>query len=92
MTGSDRVYPDGTKPGQMLDLYARRFPTVEIDATYYRVPGIATFESMARGTPDGFRFSAKVPGTATHLPEPGAEGVHDDVVPCAVTSNRAIRN
>jgi uncharacterized protein YecE (DUF72 family) len=73
------VYPTGTKPGQMLDWYARHFTTVEIDATYYRVPGAATFESMARRTPEGFRFSAKLPSTATHLPEPGARSVHEDV-------------
>jgi uncharacterized protein YecE (DUF72 family) len=41
------VYPPKTKPGEMLDLYAERFAAVEIDATYYRVPGIVTFESMA---------------------------------------------
>jgi len=73
------VYPPGTKPGEMLASYARRFPTVEIDATYYRVPSLATFASMAARTPDDFRFSAKLPGTATHLPAPGTTGVHDDV-------------
>jgi len=73
------VYPLGMKSAQMLEFYARRFVTVEIDATYYRVPGIATFESMARRTPAGFRFAAKLPGSATHLPEPGTGRVHDDV-------------
>ena len=74
------VYPPGTKAAEMLELYARRFPTVEIDATYYRVPGIATFESMARRTPEGFRFAAKLPSAGTHLPDPGTRGVHDDVL------------
>jgi len=60
----------------MLDVYSSIFPTVEIDSTYYRVPGIATFESMARRTPAGFRFTAKLPGTGTHL---HASEVHDDV-------------
>ena len=73
------VYASGTKPGDMLGQYARRFATVEIDATYYRVPGAATFESMARRTPDGFRFTAKLPSAGTHLPELGTRGVHDDV-------------
>jgi uncharacterized protein YecE (DUF72 family) len=74
------VYPLGTKSVEMLELYAQQFATVEIDATYYRVPGIATFESMARRTPDGFRFAAKLPSTGTHLPEPGTRRVHDDVL------------
>ena len=73
------VYPPGTTSGEMLERYARRFATVEIDATYYRVPGIATFASMARRTPNGFRFTAKLPSNATHLPDAGA-GVHDDVL------------
>lgn len=73
------VYPAGTKSSQMLELYAGRFPTVEIDSTYYGVPQRQTFESMARRTPDAFRFAAKLPGTATHLPEPGTRHVHDDV-------------
>ena len=73
------VYPPGTPSSNMLEAYARRFLTVEIDATYYRVPGTATFASMARRTPEGFRFSAKLPGTATHLPAGDAGGVHDDV-------------
>jgi uncharacterized protein YecE (DUF72 family) len=64
----------------MLDYYARRFVTVEIDATYYRVPGAVTFESMARRTPEGFRFAAKLPRAGTHLPEPGMHHVHDDVL------------
>jgi uncharacterized protein YecE (DUF72 family) len=70
------VYPLGTKSGEMLDVYAGIFSTVEIDSTYYRVPGAATFESMARRTPDGFRFSAKLPSTGTHLQ---TSAVHSDV-------------
>ena len=31
-------YPEGSKPGEFLALYARRFDTVEADVTYYRVP------------------------------------------------------
>jgi uncharacterized protein YecE (DUF72 family) len=42
------VYPPGTTSGKMLEQYARRLTTVEIDATYCAVPGAATFESMAR--------------------------------------------
>ena len=71
------VYPAGTKNIEMLEIYAGLFPTVEIDSTYYRVPGIATFASMAKRTPAGFRFTAKLPGTATHLRTEG--GVHEDV-------------
>ena len=73
------VYPRGTKSAAMLEAYARRFAAVEIDASYYRVPTAATFASMARRTPATFRFSAKLPGTGTHLSDAGAAPVHDDV-------------
>ena len=73
------VYPAGTKPVEMLPLYAATFPVVEIDSTYYGVPARATVESWARRTPPGFRFSAKLPGTGTHVPEPVLGTVHDDV-------------
>lgn len=62
------VYPPGTKPREMLDVYARLFSAVEIDSTYYRVPPPKSFASMAERTPPGFLFSVKLPGAATHLP------------------------
>ena len=73
------VYPPGTKATDMLPLYARQFPIVEIDSTYYGVPAVATVEAWARQTPSGFRFSAKLPGTGTHVPVTTLGLVHDDV-------------
>lgn len=63
-----RFYPERIKPVDMLPFYARRFPAVEIDATYYRIPSSATFASMAARTPPEFRFSVKLPGSLTHAP------------------------
>lgn len=60
------VYPPATKSGDYLTHYARLFPTVEIDATFYAVPARATVEGWARKTPDGFVFSLKVPQAITH--------------------------
>jgi uncharacterized protein YecE (DUF72 family) len=72
-------YPADLRPAGMLDFYARSFTAVEIDATYYRVPSAATFASMAARAPRGFRFSVKLPGTATHVPETEQRTVHPDV-------------
>lgn len=60
------VYPPGTKARDMLELYAERFRTVEINATYYRLPGARTFEGMVRRVGPSFRFSVKLPGDVTH--------------------------
>ncbi|MGH7737365.1 MAG: DUF72 domain-containing protein [Candidatus Tyrphobacter sp.] len=70
-------YPQRTKPAEMLPFYARHFGAVEIDSSYYAVPGRRTFASMNARTPAGFRFSVKVPATVTHAPEPTVR-VHDD--------------
>ena len=49
-------YPDGLPQSAMLEYYAGRFPAVELDYTYYRMPMARTMEAMARRTPDGFEF------------------------------------
>jgi uncharacterized protein YecE (DUF72 family) len=72
-------YPPAIRPAEMLEFYARSFTAVEIDATYYRVPSVATFASMAARAPHGFRFSVKLPGSATHVPEAAQRAVHSDV-------------
>lgn len=57
-------YPSSTT--DELAYYARRFDTVEIDATWYSIPARKTVDSWARRVPDGFRFALKVPRTITH--------------------------
>jgi len=59
-------YDRGTAPGDFITEYARHFPTVEIDATFYRSPSPRVVEAWERKTPPGFIFSAKVPQVITH--------------------------
>jgi uncharacterized protein YecE (DUF72 family) len=61
-------YPAGTKSARMLEFYARRFPAVEIDSTYYAIPSPELFERMAARTPASFTFTVKAPGSITHVP------------------------
>jgi uncharacterized protein YecE (DUF72 family) len=49
-----------------LDRYTREFPTVELNASYYRWPRTAAFESWQRRLPPGFRMSVKAPRGLTH--------------------------
>jgi len=59
-------YPPGTRPSDMLGLYTRAFPTVEIDATFYASPAEPVVRGWrARVSPD-FVFSLKVPQEITH--------------------------
>lgn len=59
-------YPQRLPRGEWLGYYARHFPVVEINATYYRLPPASTFARMADATPEGFGFWVKVPGEVTH--------------------------
>jgi uncharacterized protein YecE (DUF72 family) len=65
-------YPPGIKSAGMLEYYARRFPAVEIDSTYYAIPKPALFERMAARTPPAFTFTVKAPGSVTHVPADAA--------------------
>lgn len=68
--GGDTVfYPRGTKPGEMLALYAEIFGTVEVDSTFYAIPPASTVDGWYRKTPERFTFSLKMPQEITHTHE-----------------------
>jgi uncharacterized protein YecE (DUF72 family) len=54
-------YPDEVKNDAELRLrfYAEHFPMVEVNATFYALPRIATVEAWADRTPEHFRFHVK---------------------------------
>lgn len=62
-----RVYR-GVAPGDRLAWYAERFPTVEVDSTYYRDPAPEVVAGWARKVADrpGFELSVKAPQRLTH--------------------------
>jgi len=60
-------YPEGTKPGEYITEYAKRYSTVEIDSTFYRIPSKAVVTKWDEKTPKRFVFAAKVPRVITHL-------------------------
>jgi uncharacterized protein YecE (DUF72 family) len=59
-------YPPGTQPKDFIRYYSTKFRTVEIDMTFYRIPGRAQVERWRAETPEGFVFAAKVPQEITH--------------------------
>jgi uncharacterized protein YecE (DUF72 family) len=62
----DRVY-GGAPAGRWLELYAQRFDTVEVNATFYRLPTRAAVARWVAASPDGFRFAVKVSRYLTHV-------------------------
>lgn len=59
-------YPAGTRQTGMLEVYGRAFHTVEVDATFYAVPGEAVLHGWREQVPEGFLFALKVPQAITH--------------------------
>ncbi len=55
------VYPPGTAERDRLFHYARMFNSVELNATFYKVPSAETVERWCSQVPDDFRFFAKIP-------------------------------
>jgi uncharacterized protein YecE (DUF72 family) len=58
-------YPAGTRSEDFLGLYSRALSTVEVNASFYRLPSVETFERWAATVPDGFRFAVKMPRAIT---------------------------
>lgn len=59
-------YPDDIKPDGMLGFYATRYPTVEINNTFYRMPRENVILDWAAQVPDGFTFAIKASQRITH--------------------------
>ncbi len=60
-------YPPDLPTRAWLRHYASRFDTVEINASFYRLPARSTFEGWAGQTPPGFRFAVKASRFLTHV-------------------------
>ena len=59
-------YPEKFSTSKMLAFYAERFPTVEINYTFYRMPTEKLLQGWAEGTPANFTFTLKAPRRITH--------------------------
>jgi uncharacterized protein YecE (DUF72 family) len=62
--------PSAGNPEQRLRYYARQFPLVEVDATYYALPAEQTAAAWAERTPSGFTFNVKAFSLFTQHPTP----------------------
>lgn len=59
-------YPAKMAGNKMLEFYAERLPTVEINYTFRAMPRRATLEVWASQVPHRFRFALKAPQRFTH--------------------------
>jgi uncharacterized protein YecE (DUF72 family) len=60
-------YPEKLPASRMLAAYAGRLPTVEINATFYRLPRAETLDAWRAQVPADFVFALKGSRRVTHL-------------------------
>lgn len=60
-------YPKQLPQREWFRHYAETFDTVEINNTFYRLPGPETFDRWRAQAPPGFRFALKLSRYATHM-------------------------
>jgi uncharacterized protein YecE (DUF72 family) len=60
------LYPPGLPKAKWRDAYAAHFDTVELNASFYRWPGLRPFETWRRVLPPGFAMSVKASRWITH--------------------------
>ena len=54
-------YPETLPAAKMLPYYAERFPTVEINYTFYRAPNEKILQGWDKATPERFKLTLKAP-------------------------------
>lgn len=59
-------YPADLPGSRMLSFYAERFPAVEVNNTFYRMPSGKTLAGWRAAVPEGFRFALKASQRITH--------------------------
>ena len=59
-------YPEKLPSAKMLPHYAERFPTVEINYTFYRSPNEKILDGWNKATPEHFKLTLKAPRRITH--------------------------
>jgi uncharacterized protein YecE (DUF72 family) len=61
------LYPPELPQRRWLEHYAARYPTVESNAAFYRLPSYETFASWRDRTPPGFVMAVKASRYLTHI-------------------------
>src|SRR2546430_2127943 len=64
--GRGSFYPADLAAAKMLPYYAARFPTVEINYTFYRMPTEKLVAGWAAQTPSPYKLTLKAPRRITH--------------------------
>jgi uncharacterized protein YecE (DUF72 family) len=81
-------YPERLPARRWLEHYARHFDTVEVNATFYRLPREPAVAGWVEGTPPRFLFAVKMSRYVTHVKRlrdlpPSCELFYERIAPLA---------
>jgi uncharacterized protein YecE (DUF72 family) len=62
-----KIYPKGTKEGDFLEHYARHFKSIELNATFYRIPTFKQTSNWKSKVGKDFKFCPKFTDKISHI-------------------------
>jgi uncharacterized protein YecE (DUF72 family) len=74
---ANSFYPESCPAQRHLEFYVTQFPTVEINASFYRLPEETAFVAWRETAPPGFLYAVKGSRAVTHFKrlKPGAKSL-----------------
>ncbi|CAA9555160.1 MAG: FIG003003: hypothetical protein [uncultured Truepera sp.] len=67
------LYPEDAKSSAYLELYAEHFNAVELNSSFYNIPGTKAFAGMVKKSGSRVRFAVKLHSSMTHSRDADAE-------------------
>lgn len=62
-----KIYPPGTKEADFLSLYAKNFNSIELNATFYKIPSFKQAQEWRSKVGNDFLFSPKISNSISHI-------------------------
>ena len=62
-----RIYPPGTKEDDFLPLYAKHFNSIELNATFYKIPSYKQAQEWKSKVGKNFLFTPKISNSISHI-------------------------
>jgi len=61
-----KIYPDGAKPADFLEHYAKNFNAIELNSSHYHIPPLQQIQNWRSKVPNSFKFFPKFPKSLSH--------------------------
>lgn len=62
-----KIYPSGTREADFLPLYAKNFNSIELNATFYKIPSLKQTQEWSSKVGKDFLFIPKISNSISHI-------------------------